>query len=114
MTEISTATTVAELVVDRPSRARLFEQLGLDYCCGGRQPLGEACTNRGLNPDAVLALLGGGCHAPIGAFATIDAERTTIVAGRVEPDGSERRVGTWTGPAGTGASLAAAAAEGLL
>ena len=57
MTEISTATTVAELVVDRPSRARLFEQLGLDYCCGGRQPLGEACTNRGLNPDAVLALL---------------------------------------------------------
>jgi len=61
----------------------------------------------------VLTLLGGGCHAPIGAFATVDAGRLTVVAGRVEPDGRERRVGTWSGLAGAGASLAATVAGAL-
>jgi hydroxymethylbilane synthase len=62
---------------------------------------------------AVLTLLGGGCHAPIGALATIDAGRLTVVAGRVEPDGSAARVGTWTGTQGAGLGLATAAAEAL-
>lgn len=57
MPAVSTSTTVAELVVDRPSRARLFEELGLDYCCGGKRALGEACEARGLDPDTVVALL---------------------------------------------------------
>ena len=54
MTPVSTATTVAELVLDRPSRARLFEQLGLDYCCGGKRSLGDACEAKGLDADTVL------------------------------------------------------------
>ena len=57
MTAISTATTVGELVVDDPARARIFEQLGLDYCCGGKRPLAEACRERGLDPDTVVAML---------------------------------------------------------
>ena len=57
MAAVSTSTTVAELVVDRPGRARLFEQLGVDYCCGGKRSLGEACESRGLDPDTVVALL---------------------------------------------------------
>jgi regulator of cell morphogenesis and NO signaling len=57
MSAVSTSSTVAELVVDRPSRARVFEQLGLDYCCGGKRPLGEACEERGLDPETVVALL---------------------------------------------------------
>ena len=63
MPAVSTATTVAELVVDRPSRARLFEELGLDYCCGGKRSLGEACEARGLDPETVVALL----NADVGA-----------------------------------------------
>jgi regulator of cell morphogenesis and NO signaling len=57
MPAISTATTVGELVVDDPARARIFEQLGLDYCCGGKRPLAEACSERGLDPDTVVAML---------------------------------------------------------
>ena len=57
MTAVSTSSTVAELVVDRPSRARILEQLGLDYCCGGKRPLGEACEARGLDAETVVALL---------------------------------------------------------
>jgi regulator of cell morphogenesis and NO signaling len=57
VTPLSPATTVAELVVERPARARLFEQLGLDYCCGGRASLEEACRSRGLDAATVVAML---------------------------------------------------------
>lgn len=67
MPEVSTATTVAELVVDRPSRARLFEELGPDYCCGGKRSLGEACEARGLDPETVVALLNADLGASTGA-----------------------------------------------
>jgi hydroxymethylbilane synthase len=62
---------------------------------------------------AILDHLGGGCQAPVGAFATIEAEHLSVVAGRVDPDGGGRRVGTWTGRVGAGSSLAATVAEAL-
>lgn len=49
--------TVAELVVERPARARVFERLGLDYCCGGGRTLRAACEAHGLDVDAVVAEL---------------------------------------------------------
>ena len=55
--------TLGELVAERSVRAQLFEQLRLDYCCGGHQTLAAACTKRGLDLDEVLAALqtrGGG------------------------------------------------------
>jgi regulator of cell morphogenesis and NO signaling len=45
------------LVAEQPGRAQLFEQLRLDYCCGGRQTLAEACAKRGLDLDTVCAAL---------------------------------------------------------
>jgi regulator of cell morphogenesis and NO signaling len=45
------------LVAEQPRRAQLFEQLRLDYCCGGRQTLAEACAKRGLDLDTVRAAL---------------------------------------------------------
>ena len=50
-------TTVGQLVVDRPSRARVFEKLGIDYCCGGKKPLLRAIEERGLDPESVVAEL---------------------------------------------------------
>jgi len=47
--------TVGQWVVERPSRARVFERLGIDYCCGGKHPLRQACEQKQLNYDAVLA-----------------------------------------------------------
>jgi regulator of cell morphogenesis and NO signaling len=44
--------TVGEMVAERPTRARVFERLGIDYCCGGKQPLETACRQKGL--DAAL------------------------------------------------------------
>jgi regulator of cell morphogenesis and NO signaling len=55
MTTLTPQTTVGELVAQRPARARVFERLGIDYCCGGRLPLEQACVKRSLDLDAVLA-----------------------------------------------------------
>ena len=52
-----TETTVGQLVVERPSRARVFERLGIDYCCGGKHSLQQACEQKGLSVDVVLAQL---------------------------------------------------------
>ena len=57
MKNLSSDTAIADLVLERPSRARVFEQLGLDYCCGGKRSLADACRRRGLDADTVLASL---------------------------------------------------------
>jgi len=49
--------TVAELVLERPARSRFFESFGIDYCCGGKKTLQEACDRKALPSDQVLELL---------------------------------------------------------
>lgn len=44
---------VADLVQERPSRARVFEALGINYCCGGAVPFREAVSARGYDPEAI-------------------------------------------------------------
>lgn len=53
----TSARVVGDLVAERPARARLFEQLGIDYCCGGRRTLGAVCDERGLDAATVAVLL---------------------------------------------------------
>jgi regulator of cell morphogenesis and NO signaling len=50
-------TTVGRLVAERPDRARVFERLGIDYCCGGRMPLAWACRAKGLDAGSVVRAL---------------------------------------------------------
>ncbi len=57
MSSITTQTTVGEIVRARPSRSRIFEKLGIDYCCGGKKPLAEMCEAKGLDPATVVAML---------------------------------------------------------
>lgn len=49
--------TLGELVAERPARARVFERLGIDYCCHGHRPLVEAAGDAGLDAAAVAAEL---------------------------------------------------------
>jgi regulator of cell morphogenesis and NO signaling len=46
--------TVGQLVVERPARARVFEKFGIDYCCGGKKPLAAVCSAKGLDISQVL------------------------------------------------------------
>jgi len=57
--------TVRELVVEVPNATRVFEKLGIDYCCGGDRPLEEACASANVAIDDVLrALEQGDTSAP--------------------------------------------------
>lgn len=58
MKNITPETPVGEVVRAFPARSRVFENLGIDYCCGGKQSLAEACRAKGLDPATVVALLG--------------------------------------------------------
>lgn len=46
--------TLADLAITRPGATQVFLANGLDFCCGGRRPLSEACAEKGLDPDAIL------------------------------------------------------------
>ena len=41
---------VGRLVAERPERAQVFEEFDIDYCCGGKRTLGDACARRGSIP----------------------------------------------------------------
>lgn len=56
--------TVGRVVVEHPVTARVFERLGIDYCCGGGRTLREACEKKGLELGNVLDQL---AREPVGS-----------------------------------------------
>ncbi len=57
MAAVSGDARVADLVLERPSRSRVFERFGIDYCCGGTKGLAVACADRGVDLDEVTLAL---------------------------------------------------------
>lgn len=51
---ITETTTVAEIASAFPGSIRIFQRHGIDFCCGGKRPLGVACRERGI-PFAAIA-----------------------------------------------------------
>lgn len=51
---LMTAKTVREIAVENPVATRVFEKFGVDYCCGGSQPLEQACQRAGVPYEKVL------------------------------------------------------------
>lgn len=49
--------TVGNIALEHPASVRVFEKLGIDYCCGGSQPLAEACREHSLDVKTVMAEL---------------------------------------------------------
>ena len=52
-----TAKTVAEIALETPRAAGLFEEFGIDYCCAGEKSLPEACQEAGVALAEVEAAL---------------------------------------------------------
>lgn len=50
---ITETTTVAEIAASLPSSIRVFQRRDIDFCCGGKRPLAEACAAKGV-PFATL------------------------------------------------------------
>lgn len=54
---LNPGTTVRDLVLENPASARVFETLGIDYCCGGSQTLAQACKAANRSVEEVSAAL---------------------------------------------------------
>jgi regulator of cell morphogenesis and NO signaling len=55
--EITANSNVADIATVQPGSIRVFQHHQIDFCCGGRIPLADACEQRGLDPSTVLAEL---------------------------------------------------------
>ncbi len=51
---MTSTVTLADVAATSPGAIRILEQHGLDYCCGGKQPLEQACLSKGLAPEQIL------------------------------------------------------------
>jgi len=48
-----TQKTIREIALAAPATVRVFEELKIDYCCGGRRSISEACAAAGVAPDVL-------------------------------------------------------------
>ena len=49
--------TVRDLALENSSATRVFEKMGIDYCCGGNKSLEEACRSANLSLEQVQSAL---------------------------------------------------------
>lgn len=49
--------TLGEIVTEDYRTANVFKEVGLDFCCGGRKSLQEACSEKNLNAEALAEML---------------------------------------------------------
>jgi regulator of cell morphogenesis and NO signaling len=59
-----TRPTVRDIAAQSPAALSVFEKYKIDYCCGGHRPLAEACGERGVSPETVLAEVEEGSYRP--------------------------------------------------
>jgi len=84
MNTITTDTTVGAIVRTNPARSRIFENLGIDYCCGGKKPLAEACQAKGLDPATVAAMFSALDDAPGGTAVNADSMTLSELCDHIE------------------------------
>jgi regulator of cell morphogenesis and NO signaling len=57
MSDPLTSTMIGDIVANDFRAAAVFDQFGIDFCCGGRRSLVEACRSAQADPKAVLDAL---------------------------------------------------------
>lgn len=55
-----TTQNVRDIALENPGSIRVFESFGIDYCCGGRKPLAQACEEKKLPLEKVIEALEAG------------------------------------------------------
>ena len=67
--------TVGEIVATDFRTAAVFEKFGIDFCCGGRRSLTDACQKASADPSAVIQALRA---VPAGAVDDDDVTRWSV------------------------------------
>jgi regulator of cell morphogenesis and NO signaling len=72
--------TVGNLAVAVAGATRVFEALGIDYCCGGKRLLDEACRIANLEPEAVVRSLAQAEAEALADKQTPDWQQATLAS----------------------------------
>ena len=48
---------VSDVATETPATIKIFQEHGIDFCCGGKRPIAEACAERGVDVNLLLARL---------------------------------------------------------
>jgi regulator of cell morphogenesis and NO signaling len=84
MSAIQVQETVGEMVARRPALSRVFEKVGIDYCCGGKKTVEQACQEKGLDIAAVRAELEASASTEGEDFPDAAAMSLTELADHIE------------------------------
>jgi regulator of cell morphogenesis and NO signaling len=75
--------TVRELVIENPSSVRVFETFGIDYCCGAKRSLNDACTRAKVSLESVLDVLAKARPQPTGDARVWNDFRLSVLADHI-------------------------------
>jgi len=62
---------LGDLVTETPAAARIFDRVGLDYCCRGRRTLSQACATAGVDAAAIAEELDALDRSPQDGWASL-------------------------------------------
>lgn len=55
--QIQKETKVGDVVAENFHAAKVFESYGMDFCCGGKRTIEDACASKGVDTESLLAEL---------------------------------------------------------
>ena len=61
---ITEQTLVSDIAATLPSSVRVFQQHGVDFCCGGKRPLSAVCREQGLSFDELARAIEASAATP--------------------------------------------------
>jgi regulator of cell morphogenesis and NO signaling len=79
MSSLHRSATIAQIVIEQPAAARVFQRHGIDFCCRGGVTVADACRERPLDPEVVFAELDAAL-APSSGGTTDEDPRTLSTA----------------------------------
>ncbi|MFN8061313.1 MAG: iron-sulfur cluster repair di-iron protein [Vicinamibacterales bacterium] len=76
-------TPIARIAAAVPASVRVFERHGIDYCCGGAKPIGDACAERGLAYARVSEEIDEASRVPTGEDRDWRGEPLGVLIGHI-------------------------------
>src|SRR6185437_5615411 len=77
---LSATQTIRQLATEIPNATRIFEKLGIDYCCGGAKTLEAACAQAKIPVDDVLQSLKEGSAPVASAGESPDVQQAALAS----------------------------------
>jgi len=77
---ITTSTLVADIATASPATIKVFQRHRIDFCCGGRVPLGEVCEAHQIAPPLLIDELERALHSTEKEIDWTTASLTSLVA----------------------------------